>query len=182
MIGNDWIDKATGKRIYSTEDERYKYLDEPTPQHAGTSPFNIKVTTVGDELLLCERQVEGDRHIRQGSLFDWLGGTVRHRLYAQSTATGRFITSDYYMQRLPGVVEGVLCQTSRKTSISGRAGRRCCRRRLTRARRPTIGPGHVNYKGLGTRFPFASAGDAQEPNPAYYDRDHVDAVRRSAHA
>jgi len=51
VIGNDWIDKATGKRLYSTEDERYKYLDEPTPQHAGTSPFNIKVTTVGDELL-----------------------------------------------------------------------------------------------------------------------------------
>src|SRR6266853_3710080 len=51
VIGNDWIDKASGKRLYSTEDARYKYLDEPTPPHSGTSPFNMKVTTVGDELL-----------------------------------------------------------------------------------------------------------------------------------
>jgi len=35
---------------------------------------------------------------------------------------------------------------------------------------PDERPWSVNYKGLGTRFPLASAGDAQEPNPAYYDR------------
>ena len=48
VVGNDWIDKKTGKRLYSTEDARFKYLDEETPDHAGTSPFNMKVTTVGD--------------------------------------------------------------------------------------------------------------------------------------
>jgi predicted AlkP superfamily pyrophosphatase or phosphodiesterase len=26
VVGNDWIDKATGKRLYSTEDARHKYL------------------------------------------------------------------------------------------------------------------------------------------------------------
>ncbi|MGB7660507.1 MAG: alkaline phosphatase family protein, partial [Pseudolabrys sp.] len=51
VVGNDWIDKKTGKRLYSTEDARFKYLDEETPDHAGTSPFNMKVTTVGDELI-----------------------------------------------------------------------------------------------------------------------------------
>ena len=51
VVGNDWIDKKTGKRLYSTEDARFKYLDEETPEHSGTSPFNIKVTTVGDELI-----------------------------------------------------------------------------------------------------------------------------------
>jgi len=51
VVGNDWIDKKTGKRLYSTEDARFKYLDEETAEHAGTSPFNMKVTTVGDELI-----------------------------------------------------------------------------------------------------------------------------------
>ena len=37
VVGNDWIDKKTGKRLYSTEDARFKYLDEETPDHAGTS-------------------------------------------------------------------------------------------------------------------------------------------------
>jgi predicted AlkP superfamily pyrophosphatase or phosphodiesterase len=31
VVGNDWIDKQTGKRVYSTEDARFKYLDEETP-------------------------------------------------------------------------------------------------------------------------------------------------------
>jgi len=36
VVGNDWIDKKTGKRLYSTEDARFKYLDEETPEHSGT--------------------------------------------------------------------------------------------------------------------------------------------------
>src|SRR5829696_6333640 len=51
VIGNDWLDKKTKKRIYPTEDERHKYLGEETPPNSGTSPFNIKVTAVGDELI-----------------------------------------------------------------------------------------------------------------------------------
>jgi predicted AlkP superfamily pyrophosphatase or phosphodiesterase len=51
VVGNDWIDKKSGKRLYSTEDARLKYIDEETADHAGTSPFNMKVTTVGDELI-----------------------------------------------------------------------------------------------------------------------------------
>ena len=38
VVGNDWIDKTTGKRLYSTEDARYKYLDESTAQHAARRP------------------------------------------------------------------------------------------------------------------------------------------------
>src|SRR5215207_6600003 len=51
VIGNDWLDKKTKKRVYSTEDARHKYLDEETVEHQGTSPFNMKVTTVGDALI-----------------------------------------------------------------------------------------------------------------------------------
>jgi hypothetical protein len=36
VVGNDWIDKKTGKRLYSTEDARFKYLDEEASTAAPT--------------------------------------------------------------------------------------------------------------------------------------------------
>ena len=100
VVGNDWIDKATGKRLYSTEDARHKYLDEETPQHAGTSPFNMKVTTVGDELIYANAKskviaISGKDRSAIGLAGQ--NGTA----YMHSTVTGRFITSDYYMADYP---------------------------------------------------------------------------------
>jgi hypothetical protein len=104
VVGNDWIDKPTGKRLYSTEDARYKYLDEPTAQHAGTSPFNMKVTTVGDELLYANGK----------SKVIAIAGKDRSSI----GLAGQF----------------------------GKRGRRCCRRKLTHARLPTVDPGPSTTK------------------------------------
>jgi predicted AlkP superfamily pyrophosphatase or phosphodiesterase len=168
VVGNDWIDKTSGKRLYSTEDARYKYLDEPTPQHAGTSPFNMKVTTVGDEL----HYANGNSKViaiagKDRSSIGLAGqfGTA----YMHSAATGRFITSDYYMSDYPAWWKAFYAnkpqdkyfKQSWKPLLSDNAYARSA---------PDDRPWSVNYKGLGTRFPFASSGDAQEPSPAYYDR------------
>ena len=94
VIGNDWLDKKTGKRIYSTEDVRHQYLDEDTPQHAGTSPFNIKVTTVGDELIYANprsKVIAISGKDRSAIGLAGQNGTA----YMHSTLTGRFITSNY---------------------------------------------------------------------------------------
>ena len=100
VVGNDWIDKATGKRLYSTEDARYKYLDEPTAQHAGTSPFNMKVTTVGDELLYANGKSKVIAIAGKDRSSIGLAGQSG-TAYMHSTATGRFITSEYYMSDYP---------------------------------------------------------------------------------
>jgi predicted AlkP superfamily pyrophosphatase or phosphodiesterase len=80
VVGNDWIDKKTGKRLYSTEDARFKYLDEETPDHAGTSPFNMKVTTVGDELIYANSKSKVITIA--GKVSHRIGRAVRHRLHA----------------------------------------------------------------------------------------------------
>src|SRR4051812_38207766 len=101
VVGNDWLDKKTGKRLYSTEDARHKYLDEDTPQHSGTSPFNMKVTTVGDELIYANgksKVVTIAGKDRSAIGLAGQSGTA----YMHSTATGRFITSEYYMKDYPG--------------------------------------------------------------------------------
>ena len=97
VVGNDWIDKRTGERFYSTEDARFKPLDEETPEHSGTSPFNIKVTTVGDELIYANSKskviaVAGKDRSAIGLAGQY--GTA----YMHSATTGRFITSNYYMK------------------------------------------------------------------------------------
>ena len=101
VVGNDWIDKKTGKRIYSTEDDRHKYIGEDTPQHSGTSPFNIKVTAVGDELIYANGKSKVITI--SGKDRSAIGLAGQHgTAYMHSTVTGRFITSDYYMPDYPG--------------------------------------------------------------------------------
>ncbi|MCP2880977.1 hypothetical protein NK960_23905, partial [Salmonella enterica subsp. enterica serovar Typhimurium] len=78
----------------------HTYLDEETPKHAGTSPFNMKVTTVGDELIYANGSsrvvtISGKDRSAIG-LAGQLGTAYMH-----SPATGRFITSTYYMSDYP---------------------------------------------------------------------------------
>ena len=167
VVGNDWIDKNTGKRLYSTEDARFKYLDEDTPEHSGTSPFNIKVTTVGDELIYANAK----------SKVIAIGGKDRSAIglagqygtaYMHSATTGRFITSDYYMKEYPGwwkaFYESMPQNKYFKESWSLLLPEEAYARSVSDDR-----PWTTKYKELGTRFPHPIVGGAKEPSKAYYD-------------
>ena len=52
MVSNDWYDRKTKKLVYCTEDADSRNLGEPTKALQGTSPKNLFVTTLGDELRL----------------------------------------------------------------------------------------------------------------------------------
>src|SRR5262249_19081067 len=147
---------------------RYKYLDEPTPQHAGTSPFNIKVTTVGDELLYANGKskvvaISGKDRSSIGLAGQF--GTA----YLYSAETGRFITSDYYMSDYPELWKAFYANKP-QNKYFGQGWTPLLPDDAYARSVLDNRPWSVNYKGLGTRFPFASAGNAQEPNPTYYDR------------
>jgi hypothetical protein len=103
VIGNDWLDKKTGQRLYSTEDARHKYLGEETKQHAGTSPFNMKVTTVGDELIYANpksKVIAISGKDRSAIALAGQSGTA----YMHSTRRA-FHHPDYYMNDYPLVEE-----------------------------------------------------------------------------
>jgi predicted AlkP superfamily pyrophosphatase or phosphodiesterase len=167
VIGNDWIDKKTGKRIYSTEDARHKYLDEATPVHAGTSPFNMKVTTVGDELIYANAKskviaIAGKDRSSIGLAGQY--GTA----YMHSTVTGRFITSDYYMSEYPEWWKKFYAEKP-QDKYFGQAWTPLLSGEAYARSAPDSRPWSVNYKGLGTRFPHASVGNPTAPTPIYYD-------------
>ncbi|MET0508760.1 MAG: alkaline phosphatase family protein [Burkholderiaceae bacterium] len=167
VVGNDWIDKKTGKRVYSTEDVRYKYLGEETPEHSGTSPFNIKVTTVGDELIYANgksKVVTISGKDRSAIGLAGQSGTA----YMHSTSTGRFITSDYYLKDYPDWWKAFYASKP-QDNYFGKQWTLLMPEEAYARSGPDGAPWVTNYKGLGTRFPHAVSGGATTADKAYYD-------------
>jgi hypothetical protein len=164
VVGNDWIDKKTKQRLYSTEDERYQYLDEETPKHSGTSPFNIKVTT---ELIYSNGQSKVVAISGKDRSTIGLGGQDG-TAYMYSATTGRAITSKYYMKDYPAWWKKY-CEAKPQDKYFGTSWTLLMPESAYARSAPDDRPWSTNYKGLGTRFPHPVSGGADKPGKAYYD-------------
>ena len=115
MIGNVWLDRASGALVYNVEDPRYPVLGEgvgvdknteidPTQRTArsdGRSPSAILVSTFGDELSLNlggRAKVFGVS-IKDRGAISMAGHTGK--AYWFSKKTGTFITSRFYYDQYP---------------------------------------------------------------------------------
>jgi predicted AlkP superfamily pyrophosphatase or phosphodiesterase len=101
MVSNDWYDRKTKQVVFCVEDPDSKYVGEPTKEHWGTSPRNLRVTTIGDELRLA---TAFKSRVFTASLKNYpaiLTGGKLGTAYFYSPQTGRFITSDYYRKDYP---------------------------------------------------------------------------------
>jgi predicted AlkP superfamily pyrophosphatase or phosphodiesterase len=114
---NEWWDlsRSTDHPVSSVEDERYRLVgtfdDLPVPEppaidpkapRVGSSPFNLKATTIGDEVRLA---TAGESKLYGVSLKDRAAilpsGQTANGAFWIDQATGRFVTSTYYMEELP---------------------------------------------------------------------------------
>ena len=114
---NEWWDlsRNTDRVISSVEDDRYRLVgtfdDLPVPQppaispaapRIGASPLNLKATTLGDEVRLA---TGGKAKLYGVSLKDRASilpsGQSANGAFWIDNATGRFVTSTYYMPQLP---------------------------------------------------------------------------------
>ncbi len=101
IIGNEWLDRATGKRITSVSDESVKLLGG-NPNDPASSPSRLMASTVGDELRLATNDrakvigisvkdrsaiLPAGRHANAAYWFNWLTGTM--------------VSSTYYFNQLP---------------------------------------------------------------------------------
>jgi predicted AlkP superfamily pyrophosphatase or phosphodiesterase len=116
--GNEWWDlsRNTDRVISSVEDERYRLvgnfddlpalLSPPAPKPSdpriGSSPINLKATTIGDEVRLA---TQGRAKLYGISLKDRAAilpsGQTANGAFWIDNASGRFVTSTYYMAKLP---------------------------------------------------------------------------------
>ncbi|HJY27147.1 MAG TPA: alkaline phosphatase family protein [Pyrinomonadaceae bacterium] len=104
IVGNEWLDRASGKRITSVSDESVKLLGGG-PNDTASSPSRLMSSTVGDEL----RLVTNDRAKVIGiSVKDRSAilpaGRHANAAYWFNTTTGNMVSSTYYFKELPAWV------------------------------------------------------------------------------
>lgn len=104
ITGNNWWDKLLNRDVYCTEDTIAKSVG--TTSSAGEmSPRNMHVSTIGDELRLATNfrsKVIGIAIKDRGAILP--AGHSANAAYWYDGQTGNFVTSNYYMDKLPAWV------------------------------------------------------------------------------
>ena len=103
IIGNDWYDRASGKKVTSVSDDEVKLLGG-SESPAGSSPHRLLVSTLGDEM----RIVDSRSKVIGISLKDRAAilpaGHMANAAYWFDGGTGNFASSTYYFPELPAWV------------------------------------------------------------------------------
>ncbi len=101
IISNDWYDKETKKMVYCTGDESVKTLGA-SDDNGEMSPRRLLSTTITDQLKLA---TNGRAKVISISLKDraaiMIGGHMADAAYWYDPDSGNFISSTYYMSKLP---------------------------------------------------------------------------------
>ena len=104
IIGNEWLDRASGKRITSVTDDSVKLLGGG-PNEPAASPARLLSSTVGDELRLATNdraRVIGISVKDRSAILP--AGRHANAAYWFSTASGNMVSSTYYFNQLPNWV------------------------------------------------------------------------------
>ncbi|MES2759340.1 MAG: alkaline phosphatase family protein [Pseudomonadota bacterium] len=167
IIGNGWVDPATKKQVYCTEDSAHTYLGEETKAGDGTSPANLRVDTLGDQL----RYASGDRakvitvagKDRGAILLAGKTGTA----YIYMENSGNFASSTYYMPSHPAWVQRY--QASRPQDRY--YGKSWTPQLADAAYAGDAGDQFYPAKpGVRNRLPMQYASDSGKPDADYYKR------------
>jgi hypothetical protein len=164
IIGNNWLD-ADGNSVYCTEDKRFTYIGEETDAHDGTSPANLRVDTLGDQL----RYATGNRSKvltvsgkdRGAILLAGKTGTA----YMFMDKTGDFASSTYYMQQHPAWVERF-----RAGKPQDRYYAKSWKPLLPEAAYADDAPYPEATTRSPNRFPFTFYSESGKPDADYYGR------------
>ncbi|HXB96084.1 MAG TPA: alkaline phosphatase PafA [Puia sp.] len=104
ITGNDWVEQTTGQRRYCTDDSTVLAVgaDSPGSKEGKMSPRNLLVSTITDELMLSDNfrsKVVGVSLKDRAAILP--AGHTGTAAFWLADSSGHFITSNYYMTRLP---------------------------------------------------------------------------------
>ena len=105
IIGNEWYDRASGKSITSVEDAHTTLLGAPDGA-VGSSPHNLLVSTLGDEIKMADggtTKVVGISMKDRAAILP--SGHMADAAYWVDGATGNVVSSTWYFPSLPGWVQ-----------------------------------------------------------------------------
>jgi type I phosphodiesterase/nucleotide pyrophosphatase len=101
IISNNWYDKYLKKSIYCVDDATFETVG--TKKGGKKSPYRMQSTTITDQLHLAQ-QMHGKTigiSIKDRSAILPAGHTANAAYWFQGKNDGKFITSTYYMKKLP---------------------------------------------------------------------------------
>jgi predicted AlkP superfamily pyrophosphatase or phosphodiesterase len=104
IVGNDWVDPATGSFVYNTEDHRHHILEKEPKAHEGVSPRNLLSSTIGDELVISNAGRSRVFSVSGKDRGAILPGGHAGKAFWYSKSTGQFVTSSYYYDVYPSWV------------------------------------------------------------------------------
>jgi arylsulfatase A-like enzyme len=168
IIGNSWIDPHSLESVYCTEDTRHRYLGEETKPSDGTSPLNLRASTVGDELRYAtgnaSKVVAISGKDRGAILLAGKTGTA----YMFMKKTGNFASSSYYMQDHPQWQKAYSANKPQER-FYGKEWVPLLPEKayLADAKDDIIAPKKVNSEN---RFPFKYTSASGKPDAEYYDK------------
>jgi arylsulfatase A-like enzyme len=157
IVGNNWIDRATGKSVYCTEDTRYQYVGESTKPEDGTSPARLRVDTLGDQLRYAtgnkSKVIAVSGKDRGAILLAGKTGTA----YMYMEGSGNFASSTYYMQQHPAWVQRF--QASKPQD-----------RYYGKTWRPMLADADYSMDAGDTPFAISYYSESGAPDASYYKR------------
>ena len=119
IAGNDWIDQATGKDVYCTEDSTVQPVGGSSPA-GNMSPHHLLATTITDELMLAtnfQSRVVGVSLKDRASILP--AGHTPTGAFWFDDVKGCFSTSTWYMKELPEWVTKFNALNEPETLVAG---------------------------------------------------------------
>jgi len=165
IIGNEWWDRESAKRVTSVSDTKVKLLGG-TEGVAGMSPAKQLGSTIGDELKLAsigQSKVVGISFKDRSAILP--AGKSPNGAYWYDARTGNLVSSTWYFNDLPDWVK----RFNREMRPDRWFGKRWERLlpESAYARSTADDASFEKYAG-GTKFPYTITGGEEKPGPRFF--------------
>ncbi len=167
IIGNEWYDRETGRRITSVNDGKVKLLGGREGA-SGMSPHRLIGSTIGDELKLAsagQSKVIGISYKDRSAILP--AGQRPDAAYWFDTATGNFVSSTYYFNDLPDWVKTFNRDQNCRKYFGQKWDRLLPESAYARSE-----PDNATYEKspFGTRFPYLLTGGEDKPGTKFINQ------------
>ncbi len=165
IVGNEWFDRESGRRVTSVSDGKFKLLGGKEGA-SGMSPSKLLGSTIGDELKLAnngQSKVIGVSFKDRSAILP--AGKRPNGSYWYDSNTGNLVSSSYYFSDLPEWVT----RFNREMRPDRFFGKRW-ERSLPESgyQRSTADDMPYEKFAAGNKFPYTITGGEEHPGPRFY--------------
>jgi predicted AlkP superfamily pyrophosphatase or phosphodiesterase len=167
IVGNEWYDRESGKRVTSVNDDKTKLLGGREGA-SGMSPHRLVGTTVGDEMKLAsggKAKVIGISYKDRSAILP--SGKRPNGAYWFSLDTGNFVSSTYYFDDLPAWVK-TFNRDHHSSMYFGKKWERLLPESVYQRSEPDDAP--YEKSSYGRLFPYTLNGGEEKPGSKFYNQ------------